>query len=140
MAAAHASGAGHPRGAAIVAGALLVGWPTLAIDIAVVVGGLLLLYLGVGELLTALGAAPLRERLSLAGSRWGLAASLSSLGVLIGGAAIALAAAGGTSSRPPTLARPGPATATRSCARGESIRSSSPAHTTRCRPPTRRAG
>jgi len=100
-----AQGALGALGAA--AGALLVGWPSLAVDIAVVAAGVLLLYLGIGELLTALGAAPPQERLSLSRSRVGLAASAASLALLIAGAAIALAAAGGAASRAPTLAQLG---------------------------------
>jgi hypothetical protein len=90
--------------AALVAGAVLVGWPTLALDVAVVLGGLLLLYFGAGELLSAVGVAGEQERITLARSRFGAAAAAASLGVLIGGVAIALAGAGPSASRPPTLA------------------------------------
>jgi hypothetical protein len=91
-------------GVAIVAGGLLVGWPTLAIDVAVVTGGLLLLYFGTGELLSGIGVPGEQERPSLARSRVGAAAAAASLAVLIGGAAIALAASGPSPSRPPKLA------------------------------------
>jgi hypothetical protein len=90
--------------AALVAGVLLIGWPTLALDIAAVVCGLALVYFGAGELLTGLGVAPEDQRPSL---RSGLIATTGALGLLIGGAAVALAAAGGSSSRPPTLAELG---------------------------------
>ncbi len=89
---------------AIVAGVLLIDWPTLALDVAAVVLGVVALYLGAGEFLTGLGAAPETQRLRL---RSGAAAIAASLGLLIGGAAIALAAAGGEGSRPPTVAELG---------------------------------
>jgi hypothetical protein len=90
--------------AAIGVGGLLIGWPTLAIDVAVVTGGLLLLYFGTGELLSGIGVPGEHERPSLARSRVGAAAAAASLAVLIGGAAIALLASGPSPSRPPKLA------------------------------------
>ncbi len=90
--------------AALVGGALLISWPTLALDVVVVLGGLLLLYFGAGELLSAVGVAGEDERITLGRSRVGALAATASLGVLIGGAAIALAGAGPSASRPPTLA------------------------------------
>jgi hypothetical protein len=89
--------------AALVAGALLISWPTLALDVVVVLGGLLLLYFGAGELLSAVGVPGEDERITLARSRVGALAAATSLGVLIGGAAIALAGAGPSASRPPRL-------------------------------------
>jgi hypothetical protein len=91
--------------AALVAGALLISWPTLAIDIVVVLAGLLLLYFGAGELLSAVSVAGEDERITLSRSRVGALAAATSLGVLIGGVAIALAGAGPSASRPPTLAQ-----------------------------------
>jgi hypothetical protein len=90
---------------ALLAGVLLIGWPTLAVDIAVVLCGVTLLYLGAGEVLSALGAAPEYERLSLANSRAGLIATAGSLVILIGGPAIAIATSGGSPSRPRPLAQ-----------------------------------
>jgi hypothetical protein len=90
---------------ALLAGLLLIAEPTLMLDIVVVLGGALLAYFGVGELLSAIGVAPEHERPSLSRSRGGAATVAVSLGVLIGGAAIALAAASPSASRPPALAR-----------------------------------
>lgn len=87
-------------GAALVLGLLLIAEPTLVLDIVVACGGALLAYLGTGELLTAVGVAPEHERLSLSRSRGAIAAIAASLGVLIGGAAIALGVAA-----PPSRAR-----------------------------------
>jgi hypothetical protein len=89
---------------AIVAGGLLVGWPTLAVDVAIVIGGLLLLYFGTGELLSAIGVPGEHDRPSLARTRVGAAAAAASLAVLIGGAAIALAVGRPSPSRPARLA------------------------------------
>ncbi|MHB8234753.1 MAG: PI-PLC domain-containing protein [Solirubrobacteraceae bacterium] len=91
--------------AGLAGGVLLISWPTLALDVVVVLGGLLLLYFGTGELLSAIGAPGEDERITLKRSRVGALAAASSLGVLIGGAAIALAGAGPSASRPPTLAQ-----------------------------------
>jgi hypothetical protein len=91
--------------AAIVVGAVLIGWPTLAVDVVVVIGGLLLLYLGVGELLSAVGVPGENERPSLARSRVGASLAAVTLAVLIGGAAIALAAGGPSPSHPAKLDR-----------------------------------
>jgi hypothetical protein len=98
------SGAGRvARGAlALVLGLLLIGEPTLAIDIVGVCGGVLLVYFGAGELLTAAGVAPEEEPSLLRRWRGGLVACAASLGVLIGGVAVALAAAGQHAYRPPT--------------------------------------
>jgi hypothetical protein len=90
---------------AIVAGALSIARPTLAVDVVVVLCGVLLLYVGAGELLSAVGVAPEAERLSFARSRVGLAATATSLAVLIGGAAIALAAGGPSPARVPAVAQ-----------------------------------
>jgi hypothetical protein len=92
-------------GAALLAGAVLIGWPTLAIDVVVVLGGVLLLCLGASEILSVVGAVPEAERVSLRRSRAGAIATLGSLGVLIGGAAIALAAHETSPSHPPAVAR-----------------------------------
>ncbi len=89
--------------AALLAGALLIDEPTLILDIVVVLGGALLAYFGVGELLSAVGVAADHERPTLSRSRGGAAAVAAALGVLIGGAAIALAATGPSASRPPAL-------------------------------------
>ena len=48
--------------AALLAGAVLIGRPTLALDVVVVAGGVLLLYFGAGELLSAVGVPPQTER------------------------------------------------------------------------------
>jgi hypothetical protein len=92
-------------GAAILAGAALVGWPTLVVDVVVVICGLLLLYFGAGELLSAVGVADGTERPSQARRGVTAAAAAVSLAVLIGGAAIALAASGPAPARPATLAQ-----------------------------------
>jgi hypothetical protein len=92
-------------GAAIALGLLLIAEPTLILDIVVVFAGALLAYFGTGELLSAVGVAPEHERLSLASSRAGLAAITVSLGILIGGVAIALGVGGPSASRPPALAQ-----------------------------------
>ena len=70
-----------------------------------VLGGALLAYFGVGELLSAVGVAAEHERPTLSRGRGGAAAVAAGLGVLIGGAAIALAATGPSASRPPALDR-----------------------------------
>jgi hypothetical protein len=90
-------------GLALLLGLALVGDPTLSIDIVGVLGGVLLVYFGSGELLSAAGLAPEHELPTLRRLRGGLAAIAVSLGVLIGGAAIALGLGlGGSSiSRPP---------------------------------------
>ena len=90
------------RGAlALLSGLVLVGDPSLAIDIVGVFGGVLLVYFGSGELLSAAGVPPEHELPSLRRYRAGLAATAVSLGVLIGGAAIALGVSGHTTSRAP---------------------------------------
>jgi hypothetical protein len=92
-------------GAAVVVGALLVAWPAQVVDVVVVACGILLLYFGVGEVLSAIGAASEKQHLSLARGRAGLIATATSLAVLIGGAAIALGVSGPPSSRPPSSAQ-----------------------------------
>jgi hypothetical protein len=92
-------------GVAVALGLLLIGEPTLILDIVVVCGGALLAYFGTGELLSAVGVAPEHERFSFSRGRGGLAAIAVSLGVLIGGAAIALASSASSPSRPPALAQ-----------------------------------
>jgi hypothetical protein len=77
-------------GAALALGLLLLLAPSLAIDIAVVLAGALLLYLGSGELL-ALLAPPEGGRPTLAGSVPALGVAAAGLAVLIGGPAAALA-------------------------------------------------
>ena len=90
------------RGAlALLFGLLLVGDPSLSIDIIGVLGGVLLVYFGAGELLSAAGVPPEHERPSLRRYRALLAGSAVSLGVLIGGVAIALGVSGHSVSRPP---------------------------------------
>lgn len=90
------------RGApALLFGLLLIGDPSLAIDVVGVLGGVLLSYFGAGELLSAAGLPPEHERPTLRRYRAGIAATAVSLGVLIGGAAIALGVSGHTPSRPP---------------------------------------
>jgi hypothetical protein len=89
-------------GLALVLGLALVGNPTLAIDIIGVLGGVLLIYFGSGEVLSAAGLAPEHELPTLRRYRAGLAASAVCLGVLIGGAAIALGLNETTPARPPT--------------------------------------
>jgi hypothetical protein len=91
------------RGAlALLLGLALIGDPSLSIDIIGVLGGVLLSYFGAGELLSAAGVPPEQERPSLRRYRALLASSAVSLGVLIGGAAIALGVSGHSVSRPPT--------------------------------------
>src|SRR5262249_50325653 len=92
-------------GAALLAGALLIGWPTLAIDVGVVLCGVALLYFGAGEVLSGLGPPPEHERFSVARSRIGLIAAAASLGILVGGVAIALATGGRSVSRPARVAQ-----------------------------------
>ncbi len=82
-------------------GLVLVGDPSLAIDIIGVLGGVLLAYFGTGEVLSAVGAPPEQERPSLSRDRVGLTAIAVSLGVLIGGPALALGLRGHSVSRPP---------------------------------------
>jgi hypothetical protein len=91
--------------AALVVGVLLIAKPTLILDIVVVCAGALLAYFGIAQLLAAVGVAAERERLSLARIRGPIAAIAVSLGVLIGGAAIALGVSGPSASRPPALAQ-----------------------------------
>ena len=90
--------------AALVLGVVLLGWPGVAVDVVAVTGGLLLLYFGAGEVLSAAGTAPEAEQFSLASSRVGLLATGVSLAVLIGGVAVAVAARGQSASRPPVVA------------------------------------
>ncbi|HWF31920.1 MAG TPA: hypothetical protein VG188_05115, partial [Solirubrobacteraceae bacterium] len=75
---------------ALAAGLLLIAEPTFVIDLLVVVCGVLLVYFGAGELLSAAGVAPEGQRTSLRRSRGGLLAAAVTLGVLIGGVAAAL--------------------------------------------------
>jgi uncharacterized membrane protein HdeD (DUF308 family) len=90
------------RGAlALLFGLLLIGDPSLSIDIIGVLGGVLLVYFGAGELLSAAGVPPEHERPSLRRYRALLAGSAVSLGVLIGGVAVALGVSGHSPSRPP---------------------------------------
>jgi hypothetical protein len=90
------------RGAlALVLGLALIGDPSLSIDIVGVLGGVLLSYFGAGELLSAAGVPPEQERPSLRRYRALLATSAVSLGVLIGGVAIALGVSGQSVSRTP---------------------------------------
>ncbi|MFI4990192.1 MAG: hypothetical protein ACHQHO_04680 [Solirubrobacterales bacterium] len=90
------------RGApALLFGLLLVGDPSLSIDIIGVFGGVLLVYFGVGELLSAAGLPPEHERPTLRRYRAGIAATAVSLGVLIGGVAVTLGLSGHSPSRPP---------------------------------------
>jgi hypothetical protein len=86
---------------ALVFGLLLVGDPSLALDIVGVIGGVLIAYFGVGQVLTSAGAPPEQERPTLRRYRGGLAATALSLAVLIGGAAVALAVSAPKASRPP---------------------------------------
>jgi len=91
------------RGAlALVLGLALIGDPSLSIDIVGVLGGVLLFYFGAGELLSAAGVPPEQERPTVRSYRGLLAGSAASLGVLIGGVAIALGASGHSVSRPPS--------------------------------------
>lgn len=90
--------------ATLILGVLMIVRPTLVIDSAAVLCGVALLYLGAGELLSGLGAAPVQERPTLARARFSLVVVAGSLAALIGGPAIALATDGGSDSRPPTLA------------------------------------
>jgi hypothetical protein len=106
----------HPRerrgrtiraAAALLAGVLLIAEPSLVLDLAVVIGGALLVYFGTGELLSAIGSAGPEAALSLSRSRAGLAGTAASLAVLIGGPAIALANGGAKRSEPTrSLAQP----------------------------------
>lgn len=92
------------RGAlALALGVLLLADPLAALDVLATIAGVLVFYLGAGELLTAVGAAPERERFSLSRSRIGLAGAGTGLAVLIGGAAIALASVGNTDGSPPPV-------------------------------------
>jgi hypothetical protein len=91
--------------AALIAGALLIGWPTLSLDVVLVLCGVLLVYFGAGEVLSAIGVPAETERISLARSRPGAIATALSLAVLIGGAAIALAAGGPSASRAPAFTK-----------------------------------
>lgn len=86
---------------ALVLGLALVGDPSLSIDIVGVLGGVLLTYFGAGELLSAAGVPPEHERPSLRRYRALLAGTAVSLGVLIGGVAIALGVSGPSVSRTP---------------------------------------
>src|SRR5262249_17884840 len=86
---------------ALVFGLVLVGDPTLGVDILGVIGGVLLAYFGVGQVLTAAGAPPEQERPTLRRYPGGRAAPPASLGLLIGGGAVALALSAPKSSRPP---------------------------------------
>ncbi len=89
------------RGAlALALGVLLLADPLAALDVLAVIAGVLVFYLGVGETLTAVGAAPEGERFSFRRSRVGLAGAATGLAVLIGGAAIALASTGNTDGAP----------------------------------------
>lgn len=91
------------RGAfALVLGLLLIGDPSLAIDIIGVCGGVLLAYFGTGEVLTSVGVPPEDELPLLRRWRGGILAIAVSLGVLIGGAAIALGTMSRHAYRPPT--------------------------------------
>jgi hypothetical protein len=92
-------------GTALAVAVLLIAKPTLILDIVVVCAGALLAYFGIAQLLAAVGVAAERERLSLARIRGPIAAIAVSLGVLIGGAAIALGVSGPSASRPPALAQ-----------------------------------
>jgi hypothetical protein len=80
------------RGAlALLLGALLIGEPSLVLDVLVVLAGATLLYFAIGELLSAAGARSEREQFSLSRSRVGLSAAALSLGLLIAVPAIVLA-------------------------------------------------
>jgi hypothetical protein len=92
-------------GGALVFGTVLIGWPSVAIDVVVVVCGLGLTYYGAGEVLTALGSAADDERISLASGRSALIVSGTALAVLIGGAAIALPSTREAPTRPASLAQ-----------------------------------
>jgi hypothetical protein len=81
----------------LLLGVLLGVEPTFVLDLVVTIGGALLFYFGIGELLSAVGAAGEDASLSFSRSRVGVAASIASLAVLIGGPAITLASAGGAS-------------------------------------------
>ncbi len=90
------------RGAvALVLGLSFIGDPTLSVDVIGVLGGVLLVYFGTGELLSAAGAPPEDELPLLRRWRGGLVAIATSFGVLIGGVAIALAATGHHKTYPP---------------------------------------
>jgi hypothetical protein len=92
-------------GAALLMGGAMITEPTQILDFVVVCGGALLAYFGVGQLLSAVGVAPEHEQLSLSRSRGAIAAVAVSLGVLIGGVAIALGVSGPSTSHPPVLAQ-----------------------------------
>ncbi|HEV2975325.1 MAG TPA: hypothetical protein VGX69_10090 [Solirubrobacteraceae bacterium] len=79
---------------------VLLADPLTALDVLAAIGGVLLFYLGAGELLRAVGAAPEHERFSFVRSRAGALGAAASLGLLIGGAAIALAQGGNTDATP----------------------------------------
>jgi hypothetical protein len=106
----------HPRAArghvirgasALIAGVLLIAEPTFVLDLIVVIGGVLLVYFGTGELVSAIGSAGPEAAFSLSRSRVGLASVAASLAVLIGGVAIALASVGGPRAEPKrSLAEP----------------------------------
>ncbi|HTA35705.1 MAG TPA: hypothetical protein VK761_03230, partial [Solirubrobacteraceae bacterium] len=106
----------HPRdrrghvirgSAALLAGVLLIVEPTFVLDLAAVLGGVLLVYFGTGELLSAIGSAGPEAALSFSRSRGGLASVAVSLAVLVGGPAIALAGGGAKHSEPTrSLAKP----------------------------------
>jgi hypothetical protein len=87
--------------AALVLGLAFIGDPTLSVDIIGVLGGVLLVYFGTGELLSAVGVPPEDELPLLRRWRGGLVAIAASLGVLIGGVAIALAGTGHSKTYPP---------------------------------------
>lgn len=87
---------------ALVLGLALIGDPSLAIDVIGVCGGVLLVYFGTGEVLTAAGVPPEDEFSFLRRRRGGLVAIAVSLGVLIGGVAFALGTAERNAYRPPT--------------------------------------
>ncbi len=96
----NARGRGIRGALALALGLLLLVDPTFALDAAAVLAGVLLFYLGAGELLSAAGAAAEHERFSLARSRAGVVAAALGAGALIGGPAIALARAGNTDASP----------------------------------------
>ncbi len=91
--------------AAVLVGLLLIAEPARSVDTLVVLCGGLLAYLGVGQMLAAAGVVLEQERLSLARSRRGALAVGASLGVLVGGAAIALAGGDHTVVRPAASAQ-----------------------------------
>jgi hypothetical protein len=85
---------------ALLGGALLILEPAAMLELAAVLAGALLVYLGAGELLSAIGSPVDEEAFSLARSRAGLISVAVSLAVLIGGTAIALASASAKRSEP----------------------------------------